>query len=71
MAVSEHIKRLAKDEGFPEVRDLNRRWNDFDLYSAFDYEGPFIGLPQYILAKDETARWATAEETDEIMSSSL
>ena len=46
MAVSDNIKRLAKDEGFPEVRDLDRRWKDFDLYSAFDPEGPYVGLPQ-------------------------
>lgn len=71
MAVSDNIKRLAKDEGFPEVRDLDRRWKDFDLYSAFDPEGPYVGLPQFILAKGDIARWATPEETDSIMDSTI
>ena len=71
MAVPEHIKRLAKEEGFPEVRNLERRWNNYDLYSAFDPEGPYVGLPQIILAEGDTARWANPEETEAILASSI
>lgn len=68
MEIAENIKRFAKDEGFPQVEHLGQ-WNGLDLYSAFDPEAPYIGLPQYILVGPDPReiRWASLDETEAIM----
>lgn len=69
MEASENIKRLAKSEGFPEVKYIGN-WRDYDLFSAFNPSAPYVGMPQYILFRaDEKPRWASVEETEEIMAS--
>ncbi len=67
MEISAHILRFAKDEGFPQVEHLGR-WNDLELYAASDPDFPYVGMPQYVLSKEgDKPRWATPDETEEIM----
>ena len=67
MEASENIKRLAKSEGFPEVKHVGH-WDDYEVFCAFDPDFPYIGLPQYILDHENIEpRWATLEETEDIM----
>lgn len=68
MDIPDHIIRLAKSEGFERVEPLGS-WNGFDLFVADMDEECAIGLPQYILSSGDTARWASVDETDLIMSS--
>ena len=69
MEVSENIKRLAKSEGFPEVNHLCS-WKEYEVFVAFAPDFPYIGMPQYILAsKDGALRWASIDETEEIIQS--
>lgn len=74
MEIPAHIKQLASLEGCPDVKYLGK-WKEYDVYSAFDKEFPFVGLPQYIIAEattnEQKARFATVEETEEIMSSAV
>lgn len=68
MEIPVHIKRFAKKEGFPDV-DYLGKWERFELYSAFSEKAPFVGLPQYILSDSKETRWASLNETEEIMES--
>lgn len=68
MDISRKIKELAESEGFDRSISLGR-WKDWDLYVADTNEECAVGLPQYILSSDREARWATYEETLEIMKS--
>ena len=70
MTIPEHISRLAKSEDFDRVEHLGR-WNGFELYVADTDEECAIGLPQYILASGNNARWASVEETSAIMAELL
>lgn len=65
--IPDNIKRLAKADGFPDVKYLCV-WRDTDVYTAFDPEAPYVGQPQYVLADGTECRWATPEETEELMS---
>ena len=67
MEATENIKRLAKSEGFPEVKHVCR-WDAYEVFCASDPDFPYIGMPQYILAAENVdPRWATIDETEEIM----
>lgn len=67
MQVPEIIKRYVKSAGFPEAAYVGRLDN-YDVFSAFDPDFPYIGLPQFILYIEKAKpRWATIEETEEIM----
>ena len=72
MEIPAHIKQLASSEGCPDVKYLGK-WNGHDIYSAFDKDFPFVGLPQYIIdeatTNEQKARFATVAEADDIMSS--
>lgn len=68
MDIMRKIKDLAESEGFDRAVSLGR-WKDWDLYVADTDEPCDVGLPQYILASDREVRWATYEESEEIMSS--
>ena len=59
------IKDLVESEGFDRAVSLGR-WKDWDLYLADTDEECSVGLPQYILASDQDARWASYEESEEI-----
>ena len=66
MVIPDNIKRFAKADGSPVVKYLCD-WKGMKVYSAFDPEFPYVGLPQYILADGESLRWANTDETEEIM----
>jgi hypothetical protein len=70
MDIPINIKRFAKEDGNPEVRHLGS-WKGMELYTAFDPEAPYVGPPQYILVEGDKPRWATFDETEEIMDSKL
>lgn len=67
MDVPRNIKRFAKENGFPKV-DFLMDWKGFPVYTAFDPDFPYVGLPQYIISETTAnVRWATMDETEEIM----
>lgn len=71
MAIPDYITRLAKSEDFPVVKPLGG-WEGFDVYLADTEDECAIGLPQYILFSPSALsapRWATPDETEEIMKS--
>ena len=70
MVIPDNIKRFAKADGSPDVKYLCD-WKGMKVYSAFDPEAPYDGLPQYILADGESLRWANFDETEEIMAIKL
>lgn len=70
MDIPNNIKQFAKADGYPDVKYLCP-WKGKEVYSAFNPEVPYEGLPQYILADGEKLRWATFDETEEIMSIKL
>lgn len=70
MDILDNIKRFAKAEGAPEVKFICV-WKGMDVYTAFDSEAPYVGPPQYILSDGDKLRWATFDETEEIMSIKL
>lgn len=69
MDIPNNIKQFAKDGGAPEVKYLGV-WKGMELYTAFDPQAPYVGQPQYILSEGGNPRWATYEETDEIITES-
>lgn len=68
MDIKRKIKELVESEGFDRAVRLGQ-WKDWDLYVADSDEPCDVGLPQYILVSDQEVRWATYEESEEIMSS--
>ena len=70
MDIMRKVKGLAESEGFDRVVSLGR-YKNWDLYVAGLQEECVIGLPQYILASDQDVRWATIEETEDIMDTIL
>ena len=68
MDLMRKIKQLAESEGFDRVVSLGQ-WNGWDLHVADMDEECSVGLPQYILSSEKDVRWASYEETEEIMKS--
>ncbi len=67
MEIPAHIIRFAKDTRFPTVEYVGR-WNEYAVYSGSDPDFPYVGMPQYVLSKEgDKPRWATPDETEEIM----
>lgn len=64
--IPHNIKSLAKAEGFPDVTYLGK-WKERDIYSAYNKDFPYIGVPQYIIANESSIEWATLEQTEELM----
>ena len=65
------IKDFAKKQGFDAVDEIGV-WEGFKVYEAYFNEGnepDAIGLPQYILEKDNDLRFCEPEETFDIMDS--
>ena len=66
MEIPAHIKSFAAAEDFPDVRFIGD-WKGKAVYAASSPDEPFVGLPQYILAEGEKARWASPSDTEAIM----
>ncbi len=67
MKIPEHIKHFAKEAGLPKVTFIGKL-GEFDVYVAFDPKAPYMGPSQYILSNKEVTRWASFDETEQIMS---
>lgn len=59
---------LAKSSIYDGVQHLGK-WNGYEVFDPiFDDDEPrFIGLPQFILEKDNKFRWSQGDEWQEIM----
>lgn len=59
---------LAKSSIYDGVEYLGK-WKGFEVYDPiFDDDEPrFIGLPQYLLEKENKFRWSKGDEWQEIM----
>ena len=68
MDVERKIKDLASSEGFDRVVGIGS-WRGFDVFVADTDAECAVGLPQYILVSGNNVRWATVEETEELMAS--
>ncbi len=66
MEIPKIVKQLADADGFPDVKYLGK-WGDFDVYSAYNKDFPYIGLPQFILSSESSIEWATLEQTQQLM----
>ena len=66
MDVERKIKDLASSEGFDRVIEIGS-WRGFDVFVADTEAECEVGLPQYILVSGNNVRWATVEETEELM----
>ncbi len=55
---STKARKMAQESIYDDAQYVGR-WNGFDVYEPIlnDDEEYFTGLPQYILAKDNTLRW--------------
>ena len=66
MEIPVHIKRFAKEAGLPKVTFIGKL-GEFDVYVAFDPNAPYMGPSQYILSNKEVTRWASFDETEQII----
>lgn len=60
------VRKLLKEIGLEKAEELGS-WNEHIVLVGTSDEIRCLGLPQFILKKDEDARWATPEETIELM----
>ena len=60
-------KKLAKEIGLDKVEEIGS-WKGYEVLVATSDQIRCLGLPQYILQQEKNARWATPEETLELMS---
>lgn len=60
------IKKLLKEIGLESTEELGS-WNGYDVKVATSSTIMHLGLPQFILTKDEDSRWASPEETIQLM----
>ena len=67
MDIPEHIKHFAKEAGLPKETFIGK-FGEFDVYVAFDPKAPYMGPSQYILSNKKVTRWASFDETEQIMS---
>lgn len=68
----EQVIKFAKQNGYEGV-DYEFEWKGYDIYSlVYSYtEMCCIGIPTYILVKDNEIRMATPQENKEIFEESL
>lgn len=61
------IKKLVKEIGFDSSEFIGT-WKEWNVYVATSKVTMHVGLPQFILSDNlNDARWATPEETIELM----
>jgi len=60
------IINFAKSQGFGAVKKLED-WHDYEIYEPLfnDDEIHFIGLPFFIMVKDDGIRMSTLDEVEE------
>lgn len=60
------VEKLLKEIGLKRAEKLGS-WDEYIVLVGTSDDKRCIGLPQFILLKGDDARWATPEETIELM----
>lgn len=68
--MKEKITKLAKENGYADA-EYCFDWQGYKAYSLMYEDFACLGIPKYILTKDEIVRLATPEENKRIFKDSF